>query len=582
MKRQLTSGFFIALLLVPVAVLAQAVTLGSEITEVTVYADRAQVTREAPVELQGNPTAYAFAELPGWIDEGSLRVALIPAEAGEILDVETRRTFLARAGDEEVLGAQKAVTEMEDELGVLADELAVLEAEGHYVEKIQAFSLDKLPRDVALREVAPSEYTAAVEFLGATLRRLAERRREVLRKQREFQPELMARQKRLAEVQQRAQLEQRAVLVIARGGASQRATLKLTYYLPGATWLPVHEVRSTNGDPSLALTSYAEVMQTTGEDWTGAKVSLSTQRSTETLRIPEVEAMLLGGDRKTARFMSSPGDSFAAASKSYDEQNRAYFAAQNAEVDLESYRDNQALQVLNTQRVTEVFRTLAQRGTTAHFNAIGKQTVRSDGRRVRLPIGKVELAAKHHTLAVPELTMNAVRTVDLTNTGGQPLLPGKVSLFVDGAFLGLTELEFVAPGEDFSLFLGVADTLKVSRSLDRKSSELKRRGTRTRLDVSFVVRVENLSGRRQHLELRDRVPVSQIETIRVLDVKITPSGTPDAKGLLSWDLQLEPQEVREYRIGYAVEYPTELLRQRFDGEDALRLQQDLLSLEKNF
>lgn len=589
MEHQHISGFVIALLLVPAAVFSQAVTVDSAITEVTVYADRAQVTREAPVELRGDAGAYAFAALPGWVDEGSLRVALVPADAGQILDVEPRRTFLARASDEEVLRAQAAVDEVGDQLAALADELAVIEAEAGYVDGIRAFSLEKLPRDVALREVQPSEYTAAVDFLGASLRRLGEKRREVERRQRELQPELQVRRKRLLLIQQRAQLEQRTVVVTTQGAAARHATLKLTYYLPGATWLPVHEVRTTNGDPRLALTSHAEVMQTSGEDWTGAKLTLSTQRSTETLRIPEVEALLLGGDRSTVRFMSSPGDTFAAATKSYDELNRAYFAAQNAEVDLEDYRDNQARQVTNAQRVAEVFQTLEQRGTTAHFSAIGRQTVRSDGRRVRVPIGKLELDAVHRTLAVPELTRNAVRTVELTNTGGQPLLPGKVSLFVDGAFLGMTEVGFVAPGEGFSLFLGVADTLKVSRVLDRKSSELKRRGTRTRMDVSFVVRVENLSNRRQRLELRDRVPVSQIEAIRVLEVKVTPSGAPNAKGLLSWDLDLGPREVREFRIGYGVEYPTELVRRSFDeimdvegGEEARRLQQELQSLEKNF
>ena len=46
----------------------------SKITDVTVYADRAQVTRTATVALAAEPTRHAFAQLPGWIDEGSVRV----------------------------------------------------------------------------------------------------------------------------------------------------------------------------------------------------------------------------------------------------------------------------------------------------------------------------------------------------------------------------------------------------------------------------------------------------------------------------------------------------------------------------
>ncbi len=195
----------------------------------------------------------------------------------------------------------------------------------------------------------------------------------------------------------------------------------------------------------------------------------------------------------------------------------------------------------------------------------------------RLPIGNVRLQAGHRILAAPELSLNAVRILDLANRGEQPLLPGKVSLYVDGAFLGFTELDFIAPGEDFELFLGVVDHLKLARSLDRRGSELSRRGARTKLSVSFRLRVENLSGRGELVELRDRIPVSQTDQIRVSGVKVSPEGQPDAKGLLSWSVRLAPGEAREYRVAYTIEYPTELPAAGGRAEEALRTQ--LRSLE---
>ena len=592
--------FFFTAFLLPVIATAET-AVESQIVEVTVYADRAQVTREASIDGGAATASYDFAALPGWIDEASVRVALSPRGeqgAGRIVDVETRRTFLAQASDGEVRQAEAALVEIADQIAVLNDELAVLEAEGRFVDEIRLFSLDKLPRDVAVREVTAGELTAAVDFLGGNLRRLAAKRRQIGQERRALEPEHAARKRRLEEVRQRAQLEERSVVVTVDGVGA--ATLSLTYMLPGATWLPVHEVRSRRDEPAVALASYAEVRQTTGEDWSGARLMLATQRSTETLRIPEVEALLLGGGSSVARLMSGQGESFAAATRSWTQQNAAYFAAHNDVSSLDSYRSNQALQVDNARRVTEVFRTLASRGTTAHFAATGAQTVRSDGRRVRVPIGQADLQAQRHTLAAPELSLNAVRTVDLVNGAAQPLLPGKVSLYVDGAFLGLTEVGFVAPGEAFSLFLGVHDSIKLSRKLDAKRSELNRRGTKTLMSVSFVLRVENLSGDPQSIELRDRVPVSQVETIRVLDVKITPSGTPDAKGLLAWNLDLAPRTVREFRIEYTIEYPSSLvvrlpeesrdMNRTIDSSSEIQrmrqeagdLERELKALEKNF
>ena len=45
-------------------------TLDSRITAVTVYADRARVTREATLPLPAESNRFSFAKLPSWIDEG--------------------------------------------------------------------------------------------------------------------------------------------------------------------------------------------------------------------------------------------------------------------------------------------------------------------------------------------------------------------------------------------------------------------------------------------------------------------------------------------------------------------------------
>src|SRR4051812_13439655 len=45
----------------------KAVALSSAIAKVTVYSDRALVTRQASAKLTTEPTVYAFKQLPGWV-----------------------------------------------------------------------------------------------------------------------------------------------------------------------------------------------------------------------------------------------------------------------------------------------------------------------------------------------------------------------------------------------------------------------------------------------------------------------------------------------------------------------------------
>src|SRR5258708_38989713 len=69
------STFVPASLAAPVPDDPHTVKLASTIRKVTVFSDRALVTREAATKVATEPTVYAFKHLPGWVDEGSVRAA---------------------------------------------------------------------------------------------------------------------------------------------------------------------------------------------------------------------------------------------------------------------------------------------------------------------------------------------------------------------------------------------------------------------------------------------------------------------------------------------------------------------------
>ena len=120
-----------------------------------------------------------------------------------------------------------------------------------------------------------------------------------------------------------------------------------------------------------------------------------------------------------------------------------------------------------------------------------------------------------------------------------------------------SNIDFIATGERFSLFLNVADHLKLTRVLDKKHSALIKK-KRTRMKVAFIVTVENLSSKVTSLKLADRIPVSENRQVVISRVKISPTVKPDSKGLLHWQLTLKPKEKRTFRIQYQIEYPPTL------------------------
>ena len=137
--------------------------------------------------------------------------------------------------------------------------------------------------------------------------------------------------------------------------------------------------------------------------------------------------------------------------------------------------------------------------------------------------------------------------------------------------MGMTEVPFVAEREEFSLFLGFADQLKLSRVLDRKHSSITRKKN-TEMKVAFVVTVENLSDEPISLTLYDRIPLSETEEIEVDEVDYPDDGQRDSRGILTFDLTVQGREKKEIRIEYRVTYPPELVE---------RMQRDKMEKKKS-
>ena len=110
---------------------AIAQELASTVKKVTVYSDRARVTRQATAEVGEEPTVFAFRRLPGWVDDGSVRVT---TTAGRIVDVRVERNFLARATDEKWLRAEAHHKVLTAPLNALSDEEEVLDAQRAQIE----------------------------------------------------------------------------------------------------------------------------------------------------------------------------------------------------------------------------------------------------------------------------------------------------------------------------------------------------------------------------------------------------------------------------------------------------------------
>lgn len=544
---------FVLSLFLPLAALCQPIA--SSITEVTLFADRALVTREATVNLADGMATVEISRLPAWVDAASIRARLLPA--GEVLDVRTHREFLTRTPDEELRAAEDAVQETSDQLASIEDQRRALEEKKQQITAIRTFASTQLPPEVHRRDIPVAYFRDLANFVHESQISIDAERRDLERRARDLRPELESRRKRLVDMRRGNRLEQLHLTLSLLPAAAGEHTLVVQYELPGATWEASHDVRVTEGD-HVSLVSLARVRQTTGEDWENVSFSFSTRRPGQQVRVPQLESLLLGarGAVNPVAFQSGSLSSWKTAQDAYL-GNAVDFNLMVNEGRLDRVRleDNRSRLLLQQQRSEAAFEKLEARGTTALFQAEGRHTIRSDGSEVRVPYAGTTQNGELTILAAPEISPNAARGIELTHGHSLPLLPGDAALFVDGAYIGNTFLDFAGPGESFVLFAGTEDALRVSRTLNQQESELRRGRRSNRMVVVYTLTAENSGDRPLPLRLADRVPVSDDRDIRVERVRIEPAVTPDDQGLFFWEVVVPPKSTETFHLSYIVNYP---------------------------
>jgi uncharacterized protein (TIGR02231 family) len=172
------------------------------------------------------------------------------------------------------------------------------------------------------------------------------------------------------------------------------------------------------------------------------------------------------------------------------------------------------------------------------------------------------------TTITPDLILRSAPVVDPTafleasfvQSEDAPLLPGKVSIYRDGTFVGRGRMAAAGKDETVRLGFGADDKVKIERTV------LKRNEGSTGLIVTsktderaFKTAVRNGHDFPIRIAIQDQLPVSESEDIVV---EMLPSTTPptttnfhDKRGVLEWAFEAKPAEVRDINFAWRVRWP---------------------------
>jgi uncharacterized protein (TIGR02231 family) len=506
--------------------------VSSTVTGVTVYPNRARITRTGNVSLPIGRTVLQFSGLPAALEEGSVIVSAQSEAAVTIEGIDLREEFLASSAMPKTQDLERQLEQIQDQKKSLQSEKSVAEEKRNFFRNLSA-GLGKGEKETANLDDVRKLYT----FYGEEVSNLAENILSLDRSEAKLEPEMNRIKRELEALKNAGQKSQRTLLVSVNAGAAAKADFTVRYLIGNAFWNPSYDARVDSGTGKVELLYNALVRQETGEDWNNVRLVLSTAQPGRNGRMPELAPEFV--DFKGPALAALPKDEIAASPPvpAPGEQVRS-----------------KALSVESTDAQAEV----QKNGLAVAYQVELPVTIPADGQSHRTNVSLLNLTGSPEYVTTPKLDSEVFLKLHLVNTSEALLLPGPVSVFRDAEFTGTIQMDLVPSGSDFDLYVGKDDSIKVERNeLANKRSETGLLNRRTVEDRKYQTSLQNFRSNPIKILIYDQLPVSRNADIVVSQGTFSdqPAAFDKDSGKLSWNIVLPPKVKKVIEYSYSIEWP---------------------------
>ncbi len=203
-------------------------------------------------------------------------------------------------------------------------------------------------------------------------------------------------------------------------------------------------------------------------------------------------------------------------------------------------------------------------GPSVTYHLASRLSVPSRNDEQVLEVARIEMQPEYFYKAVPVLTSHVYRQANLTNKSKYILLPGEATMYNGTDFVGRMNLPLVAIGETFTAGFGTDPQLQVQRAMTEKTRAMQ--GGNQILSYQYRILLSSYKPERVKVQLWDRLPLAENETMGVNLVKATPELSKDPlylreerpHNLLRWDLELDSDMSGEKALMVQYEFKLEL------------------------
>ena len=182
-------------------------------------------------------------------------------------------------------------------------------------------------------------------------------------------------------------------------------------------------------------------------------------------------------------------------------------------------------------------------------------TLLSDGKTTTTEIARYQLPASYQYVGIPRADKDAFLVADATDWQQHSLLEGEANVYFENSFIGKTILDPTVANDTLHFSLGRDNGIRIQREKVSARSSRRLLASTQEQDMTWRITVKNSRKEAVSLTLQDQIPVSENSNITVTTEELSGGQLDKTTGFVVWQLQLQPNEQREFIVHYRVKYP---------------------------
>lgn len=515
----------------------------------TVFLSGVQLFHSQNVQLAKGSNEIRIRGLAAGIDQNSVQAS----GWGEftILDVQYNLFYPEPVAQDRLPDEiQKKILMLDDSILVLNFDLKNI---GYQKENIsyqkQILLSNKLLRGEGVSDSLPL-LIQAIEYYQDKLQQLSANLIKLEIKENDLNTKKVLMQNRLAELHnywsqqnlnyQFNPIPEIIVSVVAEQAAS--AELEVNYITYNAGWYATYDLRATDVSKPVELTYKANIWQNTGVNWKDVKITCSTGNPSLGNNPPAIGTWYIGYyNHYYERDYSDAVPGAVQEDAAEKSMEISAYLNQSNPAGLSSNYTAQSQTIANTEFVVNL-----------------KYSIPSDGKGHIVALKTATLASDYNYLAVPKVDLSAFLIARITGWEDLSLIPGNANIYFSSTYVGKTMINGNELSDTLEVSLGRDKTVELKRTVLTDKTNEKFLNSNITATRAFEISVRNPKSIAIELIVKDHIPVSQVDEVKVeLNGKGGATLEP-LTGILTWRMKVNSKETKRVQFDFSVTYPKDM------------------------